>query len=123
MKDLLDIMAKTANDALASYYDKEHIHNLVPWSQASDQQKESARKSARFWLNNPDATAAYAHDLWVDKKVKAGWAAGTKIDIELKTLPCLVPYEELPRQKQVGCELFRNIALTCVRKYSGTNRR
>jgi ryanodine receptor 2 len=35
------------------------------------------------------------HEVWAESRIKQGWTYGEKRSDELKTHPCLIPYEEL----------------------------
>ena len=36
------------------------------------------------------------HEVWAETRISQGWTYGEQRDDELKTHPCLVPYEQLP---------------------------
>ena len=40
------------------------------------------------------------HDVWAETRIKQGWTYGLERNDELKTHPCLIPYEELPENYQ-----------------------
>lgn len=40
--------------------------------------------------------AKNVHEVWAKSRFEQGWVYGSKRSDELKTHPCLVPYEELP---------------------------
>ena len=40
------------------------------------------------------------HDVWAETRIKQGWTYGPERNDELKTHPCLIPYEELPENYQ-----------------------
>ena len=40
--------------------------------------------------------ARNVHDVWAQGRIAEGWTYGEQRDDQLKTHPCLVPYEELP---------------------------
>ncbi len=40
------------------------------------------------------------HDVWAETRIKQGWTYGKERNDELKTHPCLVPYEELPETEK-----------------------
>lgn len=48
------------------------------------------------------------HEVWAETRIKQGWTYGTERNDELKTHPCLIPYEELPEEEK---EYDRN---TCI---------
>jgi len=41
------------------------------------------------------------HDVWAETRIKQGWTYGKKRDDELKTHPCLIPYEDIPEEEKV----------------------
>ena len=41
------------------------------------------------------------HEVWADTRIKQGWTYGAQRNDELKTHPCLVPYEALPESEKV----------------------
>lgn len=48
------------------------------------------------------------HEVWADSRIKQGWSYGERRNDELKTHPCLVPYEELP---EIEKEYDRNTSI------------
>ena len=52
------------------------------------------------------------HDVWAETRIKQGWTYGSERNDELKTHPCLVPYEELP---DVEKEYDRNTSIETLR--------
>ena len=48
------------------------------------------------------------HEVWSETRISQGWTYGPERNDELKTHPCLVPYEELPEEEK---EYDRN---TCI---------
>jgi ryanodine receptor 2 len=48
------------------------------------------------------------HDVWAETRIKQGWKYGEQRNDELKTHPCLVPYEELPEEEK---EYDRNTSI------------
>lgn len=57
-------------------------------------------------------TPEKSHQSWCKTRVADGWVYGTVKDMELKTHPCLVPYNELPTLQKIKDSLFGNIANT-----------
>lgn len=45
--------------------------------------------------------AKNVHEVWAETRIKQGWIYGEQRNDELKTHPCLVPYEELPEEEKV----------------------
>lgn len=48
------------------------------------------------------------HEVWAESRIKQGWKYGRQRNDELKTHPCLVPYEELPEEEK---EYDRNTSI------------
>ena len=48
------------------------------------------------------------HEVWAEARIKQGWTYGEQRNDELKTHPCLVPYEELPEEEK---EYDRNTSI------------
>ena len=40
------------------------------------------------------------HEIWAETRISQGWTFGEKRNDDLKTHPCLVPYEELPEEEK-----------------------
>jgi len=48
------------------------------------------------------------HEVWAEMRIKQGWTYGEQRNDELKTHPCLVPYEDLPEEEK---EYDRNTSI------------
>ena len=48
------------------------------------------------------------HEVWSEIRIQQGWTYGEQRNDELKTHPCLVPYEELPEEEK---EYDRNTSI------------
>ena len=48
------------------------------------------------------------HEVWAETRFRQGWTYGSERNDELKTHPCLVPYEELPEEEK---EYDRNTSI------------
>jgi ryanodine receptor 2 len=48
------------------------------------------------------------HEVWSETRIRQGWTYGEQRNDELKTHPCLVPYEELPEEEK---EYDRNTSI------------
>ena len=55
-----------------------------------------------------ESIAKNVHEVWAESRIKQGWTYGEKRNDELKTHPCLIPYEELP---EVEKDYDRNTAV------------
>lgn len=78
----------------------------LPWADAPDWQRTSAVHGVEFRLANPDAPDSASHDNWMAEKVADGWVYGEVKDPEKKTHPCIVPFDQLPKEQQLKDVLF-----------------
>ena len=76
------------------------------WNEAEQWQIDSAIKGVEFRLNNPDAGHDAQHNAWMKEKVDGGWVWGIIKDVDAKTHPCIVPFEELPEFQKKKDALF-----------------
>lgn len=89
----------------------------LPWDLAPEWQRASAIAGVEFHLAHPNAGPEASHESWAAQKRAEGWAFGLVKNPELKTHPCLVEFELLPREQQAKDYLFRATvhALVAVR--------
>ena len=45
--------------------------------------------------------AKNVHEVWAETRIAQGWTYGEQRSDELKTHPCLIPYDELPEEERV----------------------
>ena len=45
--------------------------------------------------------AKNVHEVWAETRIAQGWTYGEQRSDELKTHPCLIPYDELPEEEKV----------------------
>lgn len=76
----------------------------VPWENAPEWQRESAREGALGVLQGN--TPEQSHESWSAHKLKDGWKHGPLKNPERKEHPCLVPYSELPEHQRAKDVLF-----------------
>lgn len=98
----------TANKALCESIGD---NSQPEWSNAPEWQRESAVKGMEFVLANPEAPESANHESWLAVKEADGWQYGPVKDAEKKEHPCMVPFEQLPKEQQAKDALFRAVAL------------
>ena len=108
-KGLIDFVgiAKVCHEANRALCAGLGDNSQLPWEDAPQWQRDSAVNGVRFNMENPDAPASASHDSWLEEKRVNGWSWGLEKDAELKTHPCYVPYEELPKEQQAKDHLFK----------------
>lgn len=104
-----DMVARITHEVNRLWCALNNDYSQLPWAEAADWQKDSARSGIEFVINNPDATPADTHANWVKDKLADGWQFGLVKDPETKQHPCIVPYEELPEFQRVKDSLFQTI--------------
>lgn len=52
------------------------------------------------------------HEVWAETRIQQGWTYGEHRNDELKTHPCLIPYEELPEEEK---EYDRNTSISTLK--------
>jgi|LauGreDrversion4_2_1035121.scaffolds.fasta_scaffold204311_7 hypothetical protein len=102
-------IAKACHQANKAWCESDGDLSQNNWEDAESWQRDSAISGVKFRLENPDAPASAMHDNWSKEKVDDGWVYGEVKDVEKKTHPCLVPFEELPLFQQKKDKLFSAI--------------
>lgn len=104
---LVEAAARAGHEINRAYCEALGDASQVPWDQAPDWQKNSARFGAQLHLLDPDTTPADSHGAWMRLKLKKGWRHGPVKDADKKEHPCLVPFDLLPPEQRVKDHLFR----------------
>ncbi|WP_110930671.1 RyR domain-containing protein [Paenibacillus bouchesdurhonensis] len=78
------------------------------WEDALEWQKDSAVNGVEFHLNN-DTTPEQSHENWMREKIASGWVYGPVKDPEKKEHPCMIPYDQLPKEQRTKDYLFKAI--------------
>lgn len=102
-------IAQVCHDANTSYCAAIGDFSQKEWGLAEQWQRESAIKGVQFRLDNPDAPASAQHDAWMQDKINDGWAYGEIKNADMKTHPCIVPYEQLPEEQRKKDALFQAV--------------
>lgn len=98
--------AKTAHEVNRAYCAGLGDHSQKGWDDAPNWQRASAIKGAEFVLENPESGPSESHNSWLAEKERDGWVHGEVKDVEIKTHPCIVPYDDLPLEQRAKDSLF-----------------
>ena len=79
------------------------------WEEAPDWQKDSAINGVKFHIQNPKAGPDSSHLEWYKQKEQEGWVYGPAKDPVKKEHPCMVDYDQLPKEQQAKDYVFREI--------------
>jgi len=75
-----------------------------PWDHEPQEIRDNASLGVRNARNG--MTPTEHHQAWVEDKMRQGWRYGASKDAEAKTHPCLVSFDQLPRDQRVKNVLF-----------------
>lgn len=78
------------------------------WEDAPEWQKSSALVGVELHMSGDHGPEA-SHNSWMKQKLDEGWIYGETKDTIAKTHPCIVPFEQLPREQQAKDFIFRAI--------------
>lgn len=111
MDALIEKAARVAHEANRAWCIANGDMSQPTWDDAPDWQQESARNGVAFHMNNPGAGDSASHDNWMAEKVAAGWVYGLvkNPDAQPPTHPCIVAFEDLPKEQQIKDAIFRSI--------------
>lgn len=106
----IEICAQAAHEINRVWCLAHGDNSALPWSEAPDWQKQSAKEGVRVALTG--ASPQELHESWAAAKVKDGWVYGLVKDPNAKTHPCLVPYQDLPQVQKDKDFLFSQTVKT-----------
>lgn len=70
------------------------------WNEALQEQQQQAVDEVLCYLNRPEATPYQLHGGWIQDMLDAGWSRGNEFSAERKLHPGLVPFVDLPAERQ-----------------------
>ncbi len=79
----------------------------VAWEDASAEFHETAVNGVVAVING--AGPRESHDAWLESRAAQGWTWGPTKDMEAKTNPCMVPYEDLPAAQLAKDDIFVSV--------------
>lgn len=102
----IEFIAKVCHEINRAYCASIGDHSHLPWEETPENIKASARAGVLSVLAYPNIQPGETHQLWLEFKIKDGWVYGAVKDLEKKTHPCLVPYEQLSQADRTKDYLF-----------------
>lgn len=105
----LESVARLAHEVNRAYCLALGDESQPVWEDAPQWQRDSAVLGVRFHIENRDASPGASHECWMAQKVADGWVYGPEKRPDLKQHPCMVPFEELPREQQAKDFIFRAV--------------
>jgi hypothetical protein len=107
-KHPLDAIARVCHEVNKAYCEALGDNSQPTWEDAPAWQRESARMGVDLHLMGNFGPEA-SHISWMKQKVDEGWVYGAVKDPEAKTHPCIVPFDQLPREQQAKDFIFRAV--------------
>lgn len=104
-------IARVCHEVNRAYCEALGDTSQLPWEDAPEWQRQSAVTGVVLHRTSPTAGAQASHESWSKEKVEGGWVYGDAKDAEKKTHPCLVPFDQLPREQQAKDHIFRGVVL------------
>ena len=111
---MLTDIAKVAHEANKAYCETLGDNSQIPWEDAPDWQKDSAVNGVMSIQTGEITKPEESHENWLKEKDKNGWIYGEVKDAELKTHPCITPFDKLPKEQQMKDHLFFQIVSTLL---------
>ena len=112
----VETAAAAAHEANRAWCIAHGDNSQVAWDDAPSWQRESAILGVLGVQagNGPRES----HAGWLAEKKRAGWVYGEKKDPELKTHPCMVPYDELPPEQRAKDGIFVSVVVVMLNAFN-----
>lgn len=107
-RELIDRIARVCHEANRAYCESLGDDTQLPWEEAPEWQRESARMGVDLHLSG-DFPPSASHASWLMQKQMDGWVYGPVKDVGRREHPCMVPFDDLPREQQSKDFIFRAI--------------
>lgn len=104
----LDDIGRVCHEVNRAYCQALGDDSQPSWEDAPAWQRESARMGVDLHLSGNFGPEA-SHISWMQQKLDDGWTYGPVKNPDLKQHPCLVPFDQLPREQQAKDYLFRAV--------------
>lgn len=102
-------IAEVAHEINRAYCQAMGDDSQPTWENAPEWQIKSAVNGVLFHVEHPDAGPDASHKSWAKEKIEDGWCYGPVKDADKKLHPCLVDFENLPKEQQAKDYLFRQV--------------
>ena len=114
----IEQIAKTCHEVNKAFCQAMGDDSQLSWEDAPIWQKDSAITGVKFHIAHPDSKPCDSHNSWLAQKVKEGWVYGEIKNPDKREHPCMVPFEELPKEQQMKDHLF----IAVVRSFESNTR-
>lgn len=104
-----DEIARVCHEVNRAYCQAMGDNSQLPWAMAPQWQKDSAVNGVRLHVGHPELGPQASHEGWLKEKEAAGWKYGPVKDADKKEHPCMVPFDQLPKEQQAKDFIFRAV--------------
>lgn len=101
-------IARVCHEVNKAYCESLGDFSQPTWDNAPDWQKDSAMLGVQLHRSGEHGPEM-SHISWMQQKLEEGWKYGPVKDPEKKEHPCLVPFNELPKEQQAKDFIFRAV--------------
>lgn len=101
-------IAQVCHEANRAYCQTIGDMSQPPWEEAPQWQRDSALLGVELHLSGDYGPQA-SHESWRNQKIKDGWTYGDVKDPEYKKHPCMVDFDQLPKEQQLKDFIFRSV--------------
>jgi hypothetical protein len=109
---LQEHIARVAHEVNRAYCQALGDHSQPAWEDAPQWQRDSALLGVKLHAENQAAGPQASHESWMAHKLAEGWKYGPEKRPDQKEHPCLVPFDQLPREQQAKDYIFRAVVLS-----------
>ena len=102
-------IAQVCHEVNRAYCQALGDHSQPLWLDAPAWQRESAELGVKLHLGDRSLSPSQSHESWLAQKVADGWVYGPVKDAERKQHPCVVPFEQLPKEQQAKDYIFQAV--------------
>lgn len=114
----VEFIAELCHEVNRAYCSAIGDNSQPTWENAPEWQKNTVREGVIHILDYPWASTEKSHEKWMKNKLSQGWCYGPRKDAKLKTHPCLLPYEELPKEEKAKDYILSAIVKFYQRKFN-----
>jgi len=79
---------------------------MPTWDDLPKSIQEGMVRGVTIHMEHVDKDPSFFHDEWMKERLADGWTYGAEKDLEKKTHPCLLPYENLPESQRAKDVIF-----------------
>lgn len=101
-------IARVCHEVNRAYCESLGDMSQPKWEDAPSWQRDSALNGVNLHMDGEHGPEA-SHEAWMAQKLAEGWKYGPVKDPEAKEHPCLVPFEQLPKEQQAKDFIFRSV--------------